>query len=1210
MSDGATEVGRIVAYLNMDRSEWNRSRQQAKAEAAELSRINPKIQIDVNSAKGLAELAAVKAAANSLENAQVRLGNAQVNLDRARAQSAVLAKKVADAERALASARSAEGATETQIKKAESDLAKARTQAETATRRITTTEQSLTKARRDLDQAGLRALATEQKLAEAADKTGKSLEHQQRNAHLLSTTLITLGPAIVPFLAALAAATGAAVLLGGAAVLAFLGARKAMQDGSAAGQQYAGDLDAIKSVLGTLEKSAASGFLGPFNAATATSVSQLRQLNPEIRNFAAIAGNTAGHALSGLIGGFITLNPLFRQIAVLADHGAASFDQYANGGGLEKFQTFVQGSLPQVIATIESVAGAVGHVGGAIGVLSGPSLTILRLLADVIDRMPTPVIVALASAFIALKAASTGLSVLSGAANGLNAIAKAGKGLGGSGTGLATGLIAAGGAAGIATLAVTGLSLALQENAKAHQENVQYVDAFTQALQQSKGAIDDNVRSTAADILVKNGWIDAAKKVGLSASTVTDAALGNKDALDQVTEAFRKSGTVMSPFPGLIRNLADKLAYAQQQYKDFTDAASENNKALAAANPALAKQSAELGITISQLITAKQAQKDKAAADAAALAILALAHPEYQRVAAELHVAGSAYLTAKDAADQQAKSTAESTLQMRLAGDTAGLLKAQLDGLAGKALSLGESQTRVAQAVDAATVALKANGKTVDLNTAKGQANRSNIEQIAEANRQLVTTQLQGVKSSGQANRIIDQANAAFLTNVTRIYGANSAAAAYAKTVGLIPHVSSTDPKFNDADALTKIANLTAQINNIKQGKVPGVDADTAAGKKKIAELQAQIDALNGTVQIQINENISANRGANAAGQIGIKHAAGGTIGGHGGPKADDQLAWVSTGEEIIQEPYASKYRLILKAINAGKYASGGTVGEIGTTHRGSKKYWTYNGILYSTQASAENARTRAEQKDAKKQATPHDVNKSGFNGEVKAVIAGVRGEIPHAAQVGRDLSAAMNATFKLKGMKAEVTSARATLADLIKTANQFGSDVTSSLRQGFNPTTLGTSSGGILAAINAQTKKATGVGSDVSALGKVGFNKDYISQLASSGGGATLDALAGLASTSGGRTQLAQISKAFASYQTATSLAGKVSENTVYGKAVRDQQKQVSQLVASEKSQQTRIDSLTRAIVRLTGRPVQLSLDGKIIERYVAADVAKLLKR
>lgn len=460
-------------------------------------------------------------------------------------------------------------------------------------------------------------------LRKSIDDVGKSdgFAKQQRSLGLLGTALATLGPGVIPIAGAATAAAGAFGLLGAAGVLAVLGIKNEMKAGSPIGQQYSADITALKTSLGQLEHSAASGFLGPFNAAVAQSQVQMKQLNPQVHDFAAIAGNIAGHGLSGLIGGFHTLNPLLSELAVDADKGAAAFDRYANGGGLEKFQTFVQANLPSVIDTIQQVASAVGRIVAAVGPLGGVSLTVLRTLAEVINALPVPVITALAVAFITLKTASTGLSVLGGVANGLESISKVGRGLGASGTGLATGLLAGGAAAGVATLAITGLSLALQQNAKYHQENVQYVNSFTQALQQSSGAVDGNVRAQAAQILTQNGWIKSATAVGVSADVVTDAALGNKDALNQVNDAFKRAGQGMSPIPTLIANLGAKFKYAQQQYSDFTDAATENNKALAQQNPLLAFQAASLGLTVSNLQAAQKSVTDKKAADAAAAAV-------------------------------------------------------------------------------------------------------------------------------------------------------------------------------------------------------------------------------------------------------------------------------------------------------------------------------------------------------------------------------------------------------------------------------------------------------------------------------------------------------------------------------------------------------------------------------------------------------------
>lgn len=54
-----------------------------------------------------------------------------------------------------------------------------------------------------------------------------------------------------------------------------------------------------------------------------------------------------------------------------------------------------------------------------------------------------------------------------------------------------------------------------------------------------------------------------------------------------------------------------------------------------------------------------------------------------------------------------------------------------------------------------------------------------------------------------------------------------------------------------------------------------------------------------------------------------------GTVYGQGTSKSDSVMVRLSKGEEVIQEPYASQNRSLLKQINAGMfrgYAGGGTV--------------------------------------------------------------------------------------------------------------------------------------------------------------------------------------------------------------------------------------------------------------------------------------------
>jgi hypothetical protein len=688
----------------------------------------------------------------------------------------------------------------------------------------------------------------------------------------------------------------------------------------------------LQDTLHGLEQSAASGFLGPFNAAVAQSRDQMRELNPEVHDFAAITGNIAGHVLSGLVGGLHTLNPLFSELAVLADHGAASFDRYANGGGLEKFQSFVQSSLPEVIDTLQQVALAAGHIIGAVGPLGGTSLTILRTFAEVINSLPVPVITALATAFIVLKTAGTGLSILSSVGQNLSKVSTLGQRLGGSGTGFAAGLTAVGGAAGIATFALAGLSLAMQQSAKEHQENVGYVNAFADSLRQSKGAIDDNVRSTAAGILTQNGWIKAAEKVGLSASTVTDAALGNKGAMDQVNTAFKNAGQGLSPFPGLINNLSEKFKFASEQYREYTDATTENNKALAQQNPALARQADSLGLTISALINAKSAVTDKKDADAAAAAVqkvliaqnyqlmgtqqslsqqFGLTTSQVQQYAAMVGitqdqvdagtVSASDYrdaVTGIAGAENTATVSGSALLQAisqfsssaGTAADRAALIGATLKAANGDTLAWTGAMNGSAVALAQVKQALDDGAKktvdwskgTIDFTKAAAQPLIAALQQMQDAAMGAASAEYQHELSTKGSKVAADDA---YKTYVSQTRGAlvdqakqlgltDAQATALANTYFGIKNSGDLKKQIEAVgadkvvDVLNRIGQLLADVTG--HPWTTTVDSNTSSSKAKIAALQAQINAITQGRVPAINANTNAGKAKIAALQAEI----------------------------------------------------------------------------------------------------------------------------------------------------------------------------------------------------------------------------------------------------------------------------------------------------------------------------------------------------
>lgn len=97
--------------------------------------------------------------------------------------------------------------------------------------------------------------------------------------------------------------------------------------------------------------------------------------------------------------------------------------------------------------------------------------------------------------------------------------------------------------AGAAGLALGGLFLLVGELAAQHQRAAALAQSYADTISEGANKIDDSARKIAVDELKKGGdWLsfnwqsayDAAKKLGVSLDTVTDAALGNQDAMGKL----------------------------------------------------------------------------------------------------------------------------------------------------------------------------------------------------------------------------------------------------------------------------------------------------------------------------------------------------------------------------------------------------------------------------------------------------------------------------------------------------------------------------------------------------------------------------------------------------------------------------------------------------------------------------------------------------
>jgi len=672
---------------------------------------------------------------------------------------------------------------------------------------------------------------------EASRKINKLGDDGKKSMSGLVTAALAIGPALIPIAAA---ATGAMAGLSAAAAVAvvgFLGIQEAMKRGTAIGLQYKAAFEPVVGEFGQLKQIAAQGMFAGINRGLKELQPLFPALNRDTAVFASQLGSIVGHAAPGLVSMFHQLEPLFMQIGNDLTGGAAKFQAWAKSSdGIKNFVAYAQRQLPVVEQTLGQLITTVSHLAQGFAPFGSTSLQAIRLFSSAINAIPIGTLQVLVPLLVGAALGFKAMSAASNAATGLEKFATKSAiagGVAGKSAGLVSGLGKAVGFLGPLGLAAgVGLgvmSAVMGRGQKAAVESTKRVNELTQAIENGTAEIGawNNALETGAA---------KATQAGLSQHqiivAITETAVQYQDA-QKALDDYQKIQNNAAVTGGQFGATAQQIAARQQEVAAQTD-----------------KLRSSLSQSRDEYEKAKKAAADYATQQGDSVLAAQVQSGAIAKVAAGMGLTTSAYFEAKLAADKHTKSTETATAAMQLEGDTAGLLAAKLAGLAGKSLAVGQAETQFHQAITSATTALKQNGRTVDENTAKGQANRSAIESMSSANRSLVAAQLQGVKSSTQANRIIDQANATFDRNAAKIYGAKSAAYAYAVQVGHIPHVAATDVRFNDTTARRRALALKQWIqslNPVMTVAIHTIGAPNAGGAGKLAQRAGGGPVVKGT---------------------------------------------------------------------------------------------------------------------------------------------------------------------------------------------------------------------------------------------------------------------------------------------------------------------------------------------------------------------------
>jgi hypothetical protein len=439
-------------------------------------------------------------------------------------------------------------------------------------------------------------------------------------------------------------------------------------------------------------------------------------------------------------------------------------------------------------------------------------------------------------------------------------------------------------------IALFGVTEILSHFASKGDDATQTTNDFSDAMKSVKGnvtlatvALDENVRAVAVNALQAKGAYEQAKLLGISFGTVTDAALGNKDAIAEVN--------------------------------DVTTRAAHLNPQLSKSNRDLSN--AAVGLSGSLI---GQATNAKAAAEA-------------ERVRRGAMAGGSI------------ATTTLATLTDKLTGKEKSLAT-QLQVIINKFTILKKGALDQAQAdiaweasIDGVTSSVKSNGRSLDIHTDKGRQNRQSIIAAITALNDKTTADVKnaGATRKGETatdtySRVLRVATQDTKHGEAQIRAAARAAGLNERQVNAMIRQYLKTPKQVATDVRTR--GVRGTLNDIHH-------VQNALGHihNKTVDIKFSTNAYKiGKTKFAVNLTSPSSVG---------RSAAGGLIRGPGSGTSDSILgldrggmvptSWVSNGEFVVNAKQTGKHRAMLEAINAGidGYASGGTVGRSLTVRSG-----------------------------------------------------------------------------------------------------------------------------------------------------------------------------------------------------------------------------------------------------------------------------------
>lgn len=366
---------------------------------------------------------------------------------------------------------------------------------------------------------------------------------------------------------------------------------------------------------------------------------------------------------------------------------------------------------------------------------------------------------------------------------------------------------------GIVGAAIGVASIALGAWVTKQQEAKQRVEDYTSALQGQTKAINEATVAVAAKNLQDAGAFDYGKKLGLSSATVTQAALGQKDALGQVSAAIARANA------------------EYQKYGLSQDAAASKNK----------------GAEVEAIKRSKNAQDQLAAAKQLQAAI-GQQNDAFGTAAAKQKELQDAVAAAGPSEEQSAKQKQDIADKAQAAAQAMDDLINSTQQYGNMLLQMSGNAIGVESAIDAATEAYKKNGKNLDIDTEAGRNNMQALNGIAQASMAQVKTMAEAGASTVEMTKATKKARDSFISTAEQMGMTASEAQKLADAYFAIPKTTDMTINSNIKGATPEqIEQLQKDVDKLPAEKASKII--TTANTKGYDAAKRQLDEMNGLIQ-------------------------------------------------------------------------------------------------------------------------------------------------------------------------------------------------------------------------------------------------------------------------------------------------------------------------------------------------------------------------